>query len=493
MKNDAPQPRVLLVWPQPLDYLPPPAFSDNQVTLCPRDLAKGGGLKFYSIPQGIVECPSGDFDLYEFVHRCNQIEDKKFDLILISLCSYSILYCKPLNTKKFGCPTVLLSGDTHHGIAPISRLLGYCIQENFDYVVTPHNRQHLHWFASVGVKNLAWLPLISMTVITHEWVQTREKRVTFFGRVSIYHPRRSLLINALRESGLPLVIKSGRREEGAHLFAHSLISLNCSLNGDINFRNLEIISAGGFLLTDRLSFASGFDEYLTPGLYCDTYDSYAELVEKIKFYLENPESAIEIAKRAYEKFFNDWHPKYRIADLINWVFNGDLPNFYAAKSEPRFSISIFSRDLVGTRLPIYEAAQELHRLYERPRVLVSRNCPPVIVADLLDLPRLDLYVEPGFPLHDLYTIFTSYGKDLLRVRVASAIGSCSGEDWDLLILRVTDEQLVRISSYAKENLNFLIVKVDSQLTRSSLVYSCRFAFVLGNENQINFSNAQKIG
>jgi hypothetical protein len=92
-----------------------------------------------------------------------------------------------------------------------------------------------------------------------------------------------------------------------------------------------------------------------------------------------------------------------------------------------------------------------------------------------------------------YTIFTSYGKDLLRVRVASAIGSCSGEDWDLLILRVTDEQLVRISSYAKENLNFLIVKVDSQLTRSSLVYSCRFAFVLGNENQINFSNAQKIG
>ena len=468
-KAEALQPRVLLVWQNAVDYLTFPVFSNKQVTLCPGWAAKGCGFNFYSIPQGLVECPLGDYDLYEFVHRSNQIEDKEFDLVVVNSSIFDS--CKPFNTKKFGCPTVLLAGDTHwgfplygHRIAPINYLLNYCSQENFDYVVTTYNRQHLHWFVSAGIQNAAWLPLMNMYVVTHEWVETRENRIAFFGHIGSFHPRRSFLINALREAGLPLIAKSGTREEGAHLFAHSLISFNCSLNGDINLRNLEIISAGGFLLTDRLSFASGFDEYLVPGLYCDTYNSYSELVEKIKFYLENPESAIEIAKRAYEKFFTDWHPKYRMADLMNWIFNGELPDFYAAKSDPRFLISTSSRDLINTRLAIYESAQELHRLQEQPKVLVGRNCPPVIVADLLDLQRLDLYVEPGFPLSDL----PSDGKILSRLHVAN------------------------INSYVKEKWDLLIVKTDDQLTKFGFVFSSRFVFILGSENQIAFSNTKDL-
>lgn len=56
---------------------------------------------------------------------------------------------------------------------------------------------------------------------------------------------------------------------------------------------------------------------------------------------------------------------------------------------------------MGTRLAIYEQVQDLHQFQEQPKVLVSRNFPSVIVADLLDLPRLELYVELGFPLSDL--------------------------------------------------------------------------------------------
>lgn len=448
------QPRVLLSWPIAPDYIPPPQFSDRQVTVCPKKRVGGYGLGYVNRREGLVECPEGNYDLYDFVQQSEQIEDKEFDLLIVraSSCEPSI----PINTKKLKCPTVLLAGTTHQESFPINYLLAYCAAEDFDYVVTPINRQHLHWFAAAGFNNVAWLPLIHMYTVTHEWVEARENRIAFLGHAGAFHPRRIRLINALRGAGLPLVTKSGTREEGAHLFAHSLISFNCSLNGDFNLRNLEIISAGGFLLTDRLSFASGFDEYLMPGLYCDVYDSETELLEKVEFYLENSGLAIEIARRAYKRFFTDWHPKHRIADLMNWVFKGELPNFYAAKSDPRFFISTAYRDLVNTRLAIYEPVQELHRVEEQLKVLVSKDCPVAVVADLLDLPRLEVYVEAGFPVSEIPKGALSrlhlLEKDLRDER-----------GWDILITKSVER-----------------------------VASSKFVFLLGSENQIVFSNAKKL-
>ncbi|MFS8799440.1 hypothetical protein NW824_08465, partial [Synechococcus sp. R60.3] len=96
------QPRVLLSWPIPPDYIPPPQLSDRQVTVCP----KSYGLGYVNRREGLVECPEGDYDLYDFVQQSEQIVDKEFDLVIVraSSCEYS----NPFNTKKFGCPTVLL-------------------------------------------------------------------------------------------------------------------------------------------------------------------------------------------------------------------------------------------------------------------------------------------------------------------------------------------------------------------------------------------------
>ncbi len=458
-ENAALQPRVLLSWPIAPNYVPPPVFSGRQVTLCP----KGKSKSFSDALGDLVECPAEQYDIYEFVRQSSQIENKEFDLLIVraSSCEPSV----PLNTKKLGCPTVLLAGTTHQESFPINYLLSYCASEDFDYVVTPINRQHLHWFAAAGFKNLAWLPLIHMHVVTHEWVEAREKRVAFVDHSGIIHPRRARLINSLKEAGLPLVAKSGSREEAAYLFANSLISFNCSLNGDFNLRNLEVISAGGFLLTDRLSSFSGFDEYLKPGLYCDVYGSESELIEKVDFYLENPELAIEIARRAYEKFFTEWHPSYRVADLMNWVFKGELPDFYAGNADPRFFISVSDKDLIDTRLAIYESAQELHRVEERLRVLVSRNCPPVIVADLLDLPRLEVYVESGFPLSDFPI------SELLKIdRLASRLhvlkeehSYSDNEMWDLLIV----DSGSKLISQLPPRSDFVFVLEDQNLVFSN--------------------------
>jgi FkbM family methyltransferase len=457
------QPRVLLSWPIPPDYVPPPQFSDRQVTVCPKEKVGGYGLGYVNRREGLVECPEGDYDLYDFVQQSEQIVDKEFDLVIVraSSCEHS----NPFNTKKFGCPTVLLAGTTHHCHFPIQHLLAYWAVEAFDYVVTAHNRQHLHWFAAAGAENLAWLPLISMHTVVHKWIEARESQVVFIGHQGSGHPRRSRLVEAIKRAHLPILAKTANRQEAARLFAESLISFNCSMNGDLNLRNLEVISAGGFLLTDKLSFASGFDEYLSPGLYCDVYSSELELVEKIKFYLENPGLALEIAKRAYEKFLVDWHPKHRIADLMNWVFKGELPNFYAAKSDPRFFISTAYRDLVNTRLAIYEPVQELHRVEEQLKVLVSKDCPVAVVADLLDLPRLEVYAEAGFPVSELPKDERVVSRVHVWEEESSHLGTAT---WDVLIARS-----------------------NSHLTSRLLPYS-KFVFVLDEQNQLVFSNATKL-
>jgi len=158
--NKATAPRVLLNRSAPPDYIPPPLLSDRQVTLCPKVRAKGFGLGFVNFTGGLVECPGGDYDLYDFVQQSEQIADKEFDLVVVWTSSFD--YSNPFNTKKFGCPTVLLAGDTHHWEFPINHLLAYWATEGFDYVATAYNRQHLHWFAAAGVENLAWMSLISM-------------------------------------------------------------------------------------------------------------------------------------------------------------------------------------------------------------------------------------------------------------------------------------------------------------------------------------------
>ena len=121
---------------------------------------------------------------------------------------------------------------------------------------------------------------------------------------------------------------------------------------------------------------------------------------------------------------------------------GELPDLYKAKSEVCFSIRISRDDLMGTRLAIYEQVQDLHQFQEQPKVLVSRNCPSVIVADLLDLPRLELYVELGFPLSDLpnderiltrvHVMNRDTFKDKLNVLIAKRDGQSTSQEFTFL-------------------------------------------------------------
>ena len=458
-------PRVLLVWMTPPDYVPPLTLSERQVTLCPKGKVRRQIFDFFSVPKSLVECPDKDFDLYEFVQYSDQVEDKEFDLVIVWTSSVDLT--SPFNTKKFGCPTVLLAGDTHHHVLPITHLLTYWATEAFDYIATAYDRQHLHWFAAAGVQRLAWLPFISACLTSSSWIEKKEIRVAFVGNLNFnsYHYRRLKLIMSLKKLGLPLLIKT-RVHNPQLIFGGSLISFNCSQNGDLNLRNLEVISAGGFLLTDQLSFASGLDELLAPGTYCDTYNSEAELLEKVRYYLDHPQEAIQIARRAYHTFDEKWHPRHRIQNLLEWVFGGELPEpfRYSPCSDVRYFVSTASSAWINTRLGIYEPIQELHRVQERLQVLVSQGCPEVIAADLLDLPRLELYVEEGF-----------------------------GDPCALLQQKGVPERIHEVRGEPASRPSFdAVVCTAEDLQRLGRPVRANFAFILGQDTQLLFANAGKL-
>lgn len=67
----------------------------------------------------------------------------------------------------------------------------------------------------------------------------------------------------------------------------------------VNLRIFEALAAGAFLLTD---YCDELAELFVIGEEIEVFRSSAELVEKVEYYLANPEKRLEIARRGHQKF-----------------------------------------------------------------------------------------------------------------------------------------------------------------------------------------------
>jgi spore maturation protein CgeB len=76
----------------------------------------------------------------------------------------------------------------------------------------------------------------------------------------------------------------------------------------INLRIFEALAAGCFLLTD---YCEELTEIFVVGEEIEVFRSSVELVEKVEYYLANPEKRLEIARRGHQKFLtlHTWDAK----------------------------------------------------------------------------------------------------------------------------------------------------------------------------------------
>lgn len=102
--------------------------------------------------------------------------------------------------------------------------------------------------------------------------------------------------------------------EMPYVFANSKINLNItlrSIQSGIPLRAMDIMGAGGFLLTN---FQADFLDYFIPNEDFVYYESEEDLIDKVNFYLSHEKERLEIAhnghekvkaNHSFEKFFHD--------------------------------------------------------------------------------------------------------------------------------------------------------------------------------------------
>lgn len=93
-------------------------------------------------------------------------------------------------------------------------------------------------------------------------------------------------------------------EEMPEVFAHSKVNLNISLRSirtGIPLRAMDIMGAGGFLLTN---YQADMFRHFEPGKHFDYYTSVEEAVDKADYYIKHEDERSRIAAAAYEEMKN---------------------------------------------------------------------------------------------------------------------------------------------------------------------------------------------
>lgn len=340
----------------PPDYYRRPLFSGREVFCGPDCPTVETGDGFSSL-----NTPHGEYDLAAVVARLPAHQRPELIVVKADATRRNL----PRGLERLPGTKVLLVGDTHHFASPLRTLLSYGSMESFDAVMLDHTRQHAHAFLEAGFDRVYWVPAVDYALrrrdIPAEPAAEFRFDLSFVGQIGAFHPWRRHVLGRLTAAGLPLQGMRAEPEKAADIYAASRVTLNCSLNGDLNLRVFEALGAGGFLLTDALSPDAGLERCFTSGRHLVTYRSPEELVELARHYLDHPDEAMAI-RRAGQAHLLEFHsPQVKRAQFFAAVFDDRVDPALELRSERR---GLRALPAQGTgfrrRLAAYEALQLLH-------------------------------------------------------------------------------------------------------------------------------------
>jgi len=371
--------------------------------------------------------PPGDFDMAALVARLPA--HQKPDLIVIKADATRRNLAR--NLDLIPCPKLLLIGDTHHLGAPIGSLIRYASTESFDAIILDHTRHHAHFFLEAGFDRVCWIPALDYALRHRAIAPSPSHDLTFVGQIGAFHPYRRHVLSEVVRAGLPLQTLRGTPEEAADLYAASAITLNCSLNGDLNLRVFEVLGAGGFLITDALSPQAGLERLFTPGRHLVTYRSPGELVELIRHYLSHPEEALAIRRAGQAHLLDTQSPAIKRAQLYGLLDGGEIDPALQLEAGSAATPLPARGQMMRHRIAAYEAVQHLHQHATRLTVLAASDDPLDLASAVIDLPRataLDLDAMPPDAVPLLLPVpHQAEGDDRLGERRAVVLSWTGGQ------------------------------------------------------------------
>jgi len=368
---------ALLFFLSPRESYRRPLFSPLEIFCGPDASDNGDDVMLRS-----VRTEAGSFDVQGVLKRIPPGQRPDYVVVKADATGRNL----PRNLAASPGPKVLLVGDTHHMDRPIQGLIRYAKEEPFDFVIFDHTRHHARFFAEAGLRNLFWLPALDYGFVHRQLKQTPPRAVTFVGQVGRFHPYRRWVLDHVKAAGIPLELLRGRLDETADIYADSQITLNVSLNGDLNLRVFEALAAGGFLLTDELGADSGLRRLFEPGKHLDTWRTPGELVDKIRHYLTRPAEIRQIRQLGQIELLKNHHPDVKLREFHALLDGGGVNPRYDLRSEPWWPRpeSVVSPGL-PSEIAAYEALQEWHRT---AREVLVYSADPSGLSKFDNLPRL---------------------------------------------------------------------------------------------------------
>ena len=379
---------------------------------------------------GITRIKSGfrDFDLAELIEALKP--ENRPDIVFIRVDASRSVF--PTGLERISAPVVILAGDTHHMATPLQSVIKYLQGAAYDYLITYNNRHHAHFYLDAGLGNVLWAPGPTVTPFAAPPAFDPAPGIVFVGGLGATHVRRRNSLNALTTSGAPLSIVKAYGDDAAAMYASHAGSLNCSLNGDLNMRVFEVLSAGGCLITDRLPKFSGLDLILTEGEHYLAYDSTEEMMEVCREVVADPDLARRIAangKRAFDERLSLDHVMGKIAGL---VFDGEVDDLMRL-DDPRTGRTRPDAPVpLDARLEVYEALQEAGLRERGAAVYVDSGVPSDFIADLADLTQVSVSIDPERLLAapDLADIFRAHRAEAVE---PLRPGDAAGRDWGVVL------------------------------------------------------------
>ena len=191
--------------------------------------------------------------------------------------------------------------------------------KNFTVCSTPEF-SHLEKYKKIGYDNIIlglWHCNKDLSIISN----SKSKSIGFCGGVT---KDRSDRVNLLTQKGYTLNIFSGCcYEEMFYKYSQNLVGMNFSINYNdpqkktqMKLRPMEIVNSASLLVTE---YTNGIENLFEIDEEIVCFSSDDEMIDKVDFYLRNPDKAFGIIQKSYSRFLRDHESHVRIKDILNQI------------------------------------------------------------------------------------------------------------------------------------------------------------------------------
>lgn len=175
-------------------------------------------------------------------------------------------------------------------------------------------------YKEIGYKNI----LLGLWHVNSSLCQTNTKKLYDVGFCGGLNSQRANMVQSLRNFGINVnMFFGGTHEDMMTNYSLSKIGINFSVNENdpekktqMKLRMIEVPSVKSLLLTE---YTSGLEDLYEINKEIITFKSEEEMVEKIKFLLNNEKICEKIAEAGYKRFLNDHESKIRLANVLKGI------------------------------------------------------------------------------------------------------------------------------------------------------------------------------